>query len=128
MRASIGDCCYHTSHSHLHEPQSPSMSSRCTVFHILDASYTELDVNYGRAMVAKRRGRPPAGPRGQPRATMRQISARIPDETYTRLKALTVVLQISQADAVAKAVEALEQSLGEAELRLVRLLRKRDAP
>jgi len=59
---------------------------------------------------------------------MRQISARIPDDTYTRLKALTVVLQISQADAVAKAVEALEQSLGEAELRLVRLLRKRDAP
>ena len=77
-------------------------------------------------MVAKRRGRPPAGPKGQPRATMRQISARIPDDIYTRLKALTVVLQISQADAVAKAVEALEQSLGEAELRLVRLLRKRD--
>jgi predicted negative regulator of RcsB-dependent stress response len=77
-------------------------------------------------MVSKRRGRPPAGPKGQSRATMRQISARIPDDTYAQLKALAVVLQISQADVIGKAVNALEQSLGDAELRLVRLLRKRD--
>jgi hypothetical protein len=57
---------------------------------------------------------------------MRQISARIPDDTYAQLKALTVVLQISQADVIGKAVEALERSLGDAEARLVRLLRKRD--
>ena len=78
-------------------------------------------------MVAKRRGRPPAGPKGQRRATMRQISARIPDDTYAQLKALTVALQISQADVIRKAVDALEHSLGDADLRLVRLLRKRDA-
>ena len=77
-------------------------------------------------MVAKRRGRPPAGPKGQPRAAMRQISARIPDETYAQLKALTAVLQISQADVIGKAVDALERSLADAESRLVRLLRKRD--
>jgi hypothetical protein len=59
---------------------------------------------------------------------MRQISARIPDDTYAQLKALTVVLQISQADVIARAVGTLEESLGDAELRLVRLLRKREAP
>ena len=79
-------------------------------------------------MAAKRRGRPPVGPRGQTRTTMRQISARIPDDTYTQLKALTVVLQTSQADVIARAVLTLEQSLGEAEMRLVRLLRKRETP
>jgi hypothetical protein len=57
---------------------------------------------------------------------MRQISARIPDETYAQLKALTAVLQISQADVIGKAVDALERSLADAETRLVRLLRKRD--
>jgi hypothetical protein len=57
---------------------------------------------------------------------MRQISARIPDETYAQLKALTAVLQISQADVIGKAVDALERSLADAESRLVRLLRKRD--
>jgi hypothetical protein len=79
-------------------------------------------------MLAKRRGRPPAGPKGQTRITMRQISARIPDDTYAQLKALTVVLQISQADVIARAVISLEQSLGDAELRLIRLLRKREGP
>jgi hypothetical protein len=59
---------------------------------------------------------------------MRQISARIPDDTYAQLKALTVVLQISQADVIARAVVSLEQSLGDAELRLIRLLRKREGP
>jgi hypothetical protein len=57
---------------------------------------------------------------------MRQISARIPDDTYAQLKALTAVLQVSQADVIGKAVEALERSLGDGEIRLVRLLRKRD--
>jgi hypothetical protein len=77
-------------------------------------------------MLAKRRGRPPAGPKGQTRTTMRQISARISDDTYAQLKALAVVLQVSQADVIAKAVTTLEESLGDAELRLIRLLRKRE--
>lgn len=57
---------------------------------------------------------------------MRQISARLSDETYAQLKALTIVLQVSQADAIARAVDELERSLGENEQRLVALLRKRE--
>ena len=75
--------------------------------------------------MAKRRGRPPAGPKGQTRSTMRQISARLPDDTCAQLKALSVVLQISQADVIARAIATLEQSLPETDQRTAALLRKR---
>ena len=74
-----------------------------------------------------RRGRPPAGPKGQPRATMRQISARLSEDTYAQLKALAAVLQMSQADVIARGFDALERSLSPAEQRLLTLFRKRDA-
>lgn len=57
---------------------------------------------------------------------MRQISARLPDETCAQLKALSVVLQTSQADVIARAISALEQALSETDQRLATLLRKRD--
>ena len=57
---------------------------------------------------------------------MRQISARLPDETCAQLKALSVVLQTSQADVLARAISALEQALSETDQRLATLLRKRD--
>lgn len=76
--------------------------------------------------MAKQRGRPPAGPKGQARATMRQISARLPDETCAQIKALSVVLQTSQAEVIARAIAALEQALSETDQRLATLLRKRD--
>ena len=57
---------------------------------------------------------------------MRQISARLPDETCAQLKALSVVLQTSQADVIARAISALEQALSETDQRLAALLRKRD--
>ena len=58
---------------------------------------------------------------------MRQISARLPDETCVQLKALAVILQASQAEVIARAIAALEQSLGEKEQRLADLLRKRNS-
>jgi hypothetical protein len=77
--------------------------------------------------MAKQRGRPPAGPKGQTRRSMRhQISARLSDDTYAQLKALTAVLRASQADVIALGFDALERSLGEGEQKLVSLLRKRD--
>ena len=78
--------------------------------------------------MGRRRGRPPAGPSGQPRTKMRhQISARVSDETYAQLKALAAVLRISQAEVIARGFDALERSLGVAEQRVVTLLRKREA-
>ena len=56
---------------------------------------------------------------------MRQISARVPDDTHTQLKALGIVLQTSQAEVITRAVAALEASLPESDQRLVSLLRKR---
>ena len=56
---------------------------------------------------------------------MRQISARLPDDTCAQLKALSVVLQISQADVIARAIAVLEQSLPETDQRMTALLRKR---
>ena len=76
-------------------------------------------------MAVKRRGRPPAGPKGQARATMRQISARLSDDAYAQLKALTMILQTSQADVIARALQTFEQSLGDNEQRLLHLLRTR---
>ena len=75
--------------------------------------------------MAKRRGRPPVGPKGQARVHMRQISARLPDETCAQLKALAVILQASQAEVIARAIALLEDSLGEKDQRLADLLRKR---
>jgi hypothetical protein len=56
---------------------------------------------------------------------MRQISARLSDESYAQLKALTVILQTSQADVIARALQTFEHSLGDNEQRLLRLLRTR---
>jgi hypothetical protein len=58
---------------------------------------------------------------------MRQISARLSEETYAQLKALAAVLQMSQADVIAKGFDALERSLSPAEQRLLTLFSKRDA-
>ena len=78
-------------------------------------------------MATRRKGRPPAGPNGQPRAELRhQISARLAPETYAQLKALTAVLGVSQADVIARGFDALQASLTSSERRLVALLRKRD--
>jgi hypothetical protein len=56
-----------------------------------------------------------------------QISARVSEETYSQLKALSAALQVSQADVIARGFDALEHSLPPAERRLVALLRKRRA-
>ena len=56
---------------------------------------------------------------------MRQISARLPDDTCAQLKALSIVLHISQADVIARAIAALEQSLSESDQRAAAQLRKR---
>ena len=78
-------------------------------------------------MAPRRKGRPPAGPNGQARVSLRhQISARLSSETYAQLKALSAVLQISQADVIARGFDALQASLTASERRLVTLLRKRD--
>ena len=55
-----------------------------------------------------------------------QISARLSDETYAQLKALSAVLQASQAEVIARGFEALEQSLAASEQQLVALLKKRE--
>jgi hypothetical protein len=55
-----------------------------------------------------------------------QISARLSDESYAQLKALSAVLQASQADVIARSFDALEQSLGPAEQRLIALFKKRE--
>jgi hypothetical protein len=54
-----------------------------------------------------------------------QISARISEESYAQLKALSAVLRASQADVIARSFDALEQSLDTAEQRLVALLKQR---
>ena len=56
---------------------------------------------------------------------MRQISARLPDDICAQLKALSVVLRISQADVIARAIATLEQSLSESDQRAAAQLRKR---
>ena len=55
-----------------------------------------------------------------------QISARLAPETYAQLKALSAVLQVSQADVIMRGFDALQSSLSPDERRLVALLRKRD--
>lgn len=55
-----------------------------------------------------------------------QISARLSATTYGQLRALGAVLQISQAEVITRAFDALEQSLSEPERRLVTMLRTRD--
>ena len=60
--------------------------------------------------MAKQRGRPPAGPKGQARATMRQISARLPDETCAQLKALSAILDILPISYMVR-VETTDQSV-----------------
>ncbi len=55
-----------------------------------------------------------------------QISARLSDETYAQLKALSAVLEASQAEVIARGFEALEQSLSDSEQQLVALLKKRE--
>jgi predicted transcriptional regulator len=57
---------------------------------------------------------------------MRQISARLPDETCAQLKALAAALHISQADVIARAISALERSLVESDARMAAQLGKRE--
>ena len=56
-----------------------------------------------------------------------QISARLSEETYAQLKALTAVLQVSQADVIARGFDVLERSLRPSEQQLVALLKKRES-
>jgi hypothetical protein len=58
---------------------------------------------------------------------MRQISARLSQPSQAQLKALSAVLQVSQAEVITRSLEALERSLGTSEQRLVSMLKKRDA-
>lgn len=55
-----------------------------------------------------------------------QISARLPATTYGQLKALAAVLQVSQAEVITRAFDALEASLPDTERRLVAMLRQRE--
>jgi hypothetical protein len=57
---------------------------------------------------------------------MRQISARLSRASHAQLKALSAVLQVSQAEVITRGLDALERSLGAPEQRLVGMLRKRD--
>ena len=77
--------------------------------------------------MVRRRGRPPAGPQGQRRVSMRQISARLPDDAHAQLKALSAVLGVSQADVITRALAALDASLPEPQ-RLAVALRRRGVP
>jgi hypothetical protein len=54
----------------------------------------------------------------------RQISARLSDETYAQLKALTAVLRVSQAEVISRGFDALERALDAPEQRAVDALRK----
>lgn len=56
-----------------------------------------------------------------------QISARLSAETYAQLRGLSAVLQVSQADVIARGFDALEGTLTPAEQRLLSLLKKRQA-
>jgi hypothetical protein len=53
----------------------------------------------------------------------RQISARLSDETYAQLKALTAVLRVSQAEVIARGFDALEQALDPNQQRTVDALK-----
>ena len=77
--------------------------------------------------MVRRRGRPPAGPQGQRRVSMRQISARLPDYAHAQLKALSAVLGVSQADVITRALAALDASLPEPQRHAV-ALRRRGVP
>jgi len=71
----------------------------------------------------KHRGRPAAGPGGEKRSEMRrQIAARVPDATYAQLRALTAVLDTSQAEVLARALGALEATLSPPQRNALRLL------
>ena len=56
----------------------------------------------------------------------RQISARLSDETYAQLKALTAVLRVSQAEVIARGFDALEQALDPNQQRAVDTLKNQD--
>ena len=56
-----------------------------------------------------------------------QISARLSDETYAQLKALSAALQVSQAEVITRGFDALERSLRPSEQQLVALLKKRES-
>ena len=72
------------------------------------------------------RGRPPAGRNGEPRSAMRhQITARVPDQTYAKLKALAALLQQSQAAVLELAMDALEGTLPAADRKILDALKRR---
>jgi hypothetical protein len=68
-----------------------------------------------------KRGRPAAGPRGEKRSEMRhQIAARVPSPTYHSLRALSSILDTSQADVLTRALDALAATLTPAQKRAFR--------
>ena len=75
---------------------------------------------------SRRKGRPPAGPGGAKRSEMRhQIAARVTDTTFRQLRALAAVLGTSQADVLARALKALQQTLPPDQQNVVKLLTRR---
>lgn len=54
-----------------------------------------------------------------------QIAARVPDATYAQLKALAAFLQVSHAEVLTRALDALERSMSTSERALLRSLRER---
>jgi len=77
------------------------------------------------AATNRRPGRPPVGPGGQKRSTMRhQVTARIPEDDYRLLRALAAALQTSQAEVITRALAALTASLPIATQRVVRMLQR----
>ena len=57
-----------------------------------------------------------------------QIAARVPPETYALLKALASLLQLSHADVLTRALDALEASMTSDERRALRIVRRREKP
>ena len=83
----------------------------------------------GRPPDPRRKGRPPAGPGGAKRSELpHQIGARVAEPTYRQLRALTAVLGTSQADVLARALHALQQTLTPDQQSLVKMLTRRAQP
>jgi hypothetical protein len=80
----------------------------------------------GRPSNTRRKGRPPAGPDGAKRSELRhQIGARVAEETFHQLRALAAVLGTSQAEVIARALDALQGTLPPDQQRVTKLLAKR---
>ena len=76
----------------------------------------------------RRVGRPAAGPGGQKRTEMRhQVTARIPDDQYSLLRALAAALNTSQAEVIVRGLTALTQSLPADVRRVVNVLQRQSS-